>query len=414
MRRLVVGIAGLLVLSLLMACGPVGLATNLRRARVRTQPTSTPRAVGIGKATVESALAAATPQLAATALPTQLLQELALLDDALANVYDRVGPSVVHIAVAKQGATGSGVGTGSGWMWDASGHIVTNNHVVEGADRIRVRLANEVEADATIVGTDPDSDLAVIRVDVSPDLLVPVELGDSALVRVGQTAIAIGNPFGFERTMTSGIVSAIGRINRQASGFSLPNMIQTDAAINPGNSGGPLLDIYGRVIGVTTMIFSLTGEFSGIGFAVPVNTVKRVVPALIETGHYAHPYLGITGLAVTPSLAESLALPVDRGALVENVTEGGPSEAAGIRAGTESVQVEGFPQRVVVGGDIIIAMGGRPISGMDDLIALLEEYSVGDDVPLTVIRDGDQMDVTVTLAERPTSVRQPLLGAPGP
>ncbi|MGQ9554189.1 MAG: S1C family serine protease [Anaerolineae bacterium] len=361
---------------------------------------------------MESTLAMATPQLTVTPLPTQLLQALVLLDDALANVYDRVSPSVVYISVVRQGMLGEGFGTGSGWIWDTNGHIVTNNHVVEGADRIRVRFGDQLEADATIVGTDPDSDLAVIRVDIAAEFLVPAELGDSAQVRVGQTAIAIGNPFGFERTMTSGIVSAVGRVNLQASGFSLPNLIQTDTAINPGNSGGPLLDIYGRVIGVTTMIYSLTGEFSGIGFAVPVNTVKRVVPALIETGHYAHPYLGITGLAVTPTLAEALELPVDRGALVEAVTEGGPAERAGIRAGTRSVRVEGYSQRVVVGGDIIIAIDGQLVGDMDDLIAYLEAYSVGDQVTLTVIREGDQMDVEVTLAERPVTASQPVFGVP--
>lgn len=412
MRRLLVSINGLLALLLLLACGPISLATSTSRTRPRAQTTPALRGEEARRATVESTLAMATPQLTVTPLPTQLLQALVLLDDALANVYDRVSPSVVYISVVRQGMLGEGFGTGSGWIWDTNGHIVTNNHVVEGADRIRVRFGDQLEADATIVGTDPDSDLAVIRVDIAAEFLVPAELGDSAQVRVGQTAIAIGNPFGFERTMTSGIVSAVGRVNLQASGFSLPNLIQTDTAINPGNSGGPLLDIYGRVIGVTTMIYSLTGEFSGIGFAVPVNTVKRVVPALIETGHYAHPYLGITGLAVTPTLADALELPVDHGALVEAVTEGGPAEIAGIRAGTRSVRVEGYSQRVVVGGDIIIAIDGQPVGDMDDLIAYLEAYSVGDQVTLTVIREGDQIDVEVTLAERPVTASQPVFGVP--
>lgn len=338
-----------------------------------------------------------------TTLSLSDAQALAILDKALADVYERTAGSVVYIAVQKRSAFGSSYGTGSGWVYDRDGHIVTNNHVVEGASEVRVRFASELEVLAEVVGTDPDSDLAVIRVDVPSDSLVPLELGDSSQVRAGQTVVAIGNPFGFEQTLTSGVVSAIGRVSRQASGFSTPNVIQTDAAINPGNSGGPLLDIYGRVIGVNSSIYSTTGEFAGIGFAVPINTVKRVVPALIETGTYVHPWLGIEGMDVNGLTADVLGLPIDRGALVQKVTSGGPAEEAGVRGGRERATIDGAVTDVLVGGDIITAMDGRPVSGMDDLITYLEEYNVGDTVVLTLFRDGEEIDVEVTLAPRPAS-----------
>jgi len=416
MRRLLLSMSIALAVLALVGCGLLeravsplrssGRATPSRSAQVETGQTAT--------AVVEPAQTAVAVEVTEESRPaplsTHVLEGLSLLDDALANVYDRVGPSVVNIAVVSQ----QGVGSGSGWVWDTQGHIVTNNHVVQGAEKVTVRFANEIEVDATVVGTDPGSDLAVIRVDVAADVLVPVELGDSSEVRVGQLAIAIGNPFGFERTMTLGIVSAMGRVNRQSSGFSQPDLIQVDTPINPGNSGGPLLDIYGRVIGVNTMIFSRTGEFSGIGFAVPVNAVKRVVPSLIETGGYAHPYLGITGMDITPATASLLGLPVEQGALVESVVKGGPSDQAGIRGGSDSKQVEGFARAVMLGGDIIIAMAGRPIRGMDDLITRLETFAVGDSLVLTVLRGGEQLDITVTLGERPPSAQEPVFGFSGP
>ncbi|MGQ9555333.1 MAG: S1C family serine protease [Anaerolineae bacterium] len=412
MRKPLVSLSLIMVLAILLACAPTTMVRSTIRAVVASTATNT--AVAEVSQAISVATVVVTPVTIPTPLPTQLLQGLALLDDALANIYSRVGPSVVNIAVEKQGPGGAGLATGSGWVWDTDGHIVTNNHVVEGANAIAVRFANEQVVDATIVGTDPDSDLAVIKVDVPAEMLVPAELGDSDKVRVGQTAIAIGNPFGFQGTMTSGIISAIGRVSRQASGFSLPNLIQTDAAINPGNSGGPLLDIYGRVIGVTTSIFSTTGEFAGIGFAVPVNMVKRVVPALIQSGHYAHPYLGITGLDLSPTLAQALGLTVERGVLVQAVTADGPAEQAGIRAGTRSVRPQGFPRSLMADGDIIVAIDGQKISGMDDLVSRLEAFNVGDQVTLTVLRDGQQVDVTVTLGARPTSAQQPTSGSTGP
>jgi 2-alkenal reductase len=249
------------------------------------------------------------------------------------------------------------------------------------------------------VGADADSDLAVIQVDVPEGLLKPVELGDSEALRVGQRAIAVGNPFGFEQTMTTGIISAVGRVVRQETGFSLPQLIQTDAAINPGNSGGPLLDSQGRVIGVTTLIFSSSGSSAGVGFAVPVNTVKRVVPELIASGRYADPWLGITGLSVTPEAAETLGLDVDRGVLVQGVVSDGPAEKAGLRGSERQIEFEGA--FLTAGGDIIVAIGRFQVRDMDDLITFLAGTGVGQRVTLTVMRDGEELTIDLTLEERP-------------
>jgi len=321
-------------------------------------------------------------------------------EQLLIELYERVSPSVVYIAVTTGGVTGSGSGTG--FVWDTEGHIVTNNHVVESARRILVTFADHTTAEAKVVGADADSDLAVIKVDVPASRLHPVELGDSDALRVGQRAIAIGNPFGFEQTMTTGIVSGLGRVVPQESGFSLPQLIQTDAAINPGNSGGPLLDSHGRVIGVTTLIFSNSGTNAGVGFAVPVNTVKRVVPSLIATGHYADPWLGIQGTSITSFLAETLDLPVEQGVLVQTVVQGGPAAKAGLRGGDRQVRVEGT--LMATGGDIIVAIDGVEVQDMDDLIIYLGDHtSVGQKVTLTVLRDGAKQSVKVTLGERPAS-----------
>jgi len=331
-----------------------------------------------------------------------------LLDDPLAlayaeeqlfiELYERVSPSVVYIAVTTSGLTGSG--SGSGFVWDTEGHIVTNNHVVESASRIEVRFADDTTAEAELVGRDPDNDLAVIKVDVPARRLYPVELGDSDALRVGQWSIAIGNPFGFEQTMTTGIVSGLGRSVRQQSGFSLPELIQTDAAINPGNSGGPLLDSHGRVIGVTTLIFSNSGTNAGVGFAVPVNTVKRVVPSLIGTGSYADPWLGIQGTSITSLLAKELDLPVEQGVLVQTVVQDGPAAKAGLRGGNRQVRFEGAA--LTTGGDVIVAIDDTAVRDMDDLIVYLADHtSVGQRATLTVLRDGRRQRIQVALVERP-------------
>ncbi len=331
----------------------------------------------------------------AALLEGDLLALAAAEEQLLVNLYERVSFSVVNIAVS----TALGGGTGSGFVLDTNGHIVTNNHVIEGADRILVRFADDTVVEAELVGADVDSDLAVIRVDVPADLLREVRLGDSSALRVGQRAIAVGNPFGFEQTMTTGIISALGRVVRQENGYSLPQLIQTDAAINPGNSGGPLLNARGEVIGVNTLIFSSSGSSAGVGFAVPVNTVKRVVPALIETGRYDDPWLGISGLSVTPMAAEALALPVEQGILLRDIAPEGPADSAGLRGNDQQVEFDGV--LLPTGGDIIVAIDGVEVRDMDDLIVYLAETAVGQTVTLDIIREGERQSVDVILEERP-------------
>jgi S1-C subfamily serine protease len=331
-----------------------------------------------------------------TPLATDLLALAAAEEQLLINLYTEVSSSVVNIGVL----TRTGGGTGSGFVLDGEGHIVTNNHVVEGAEQIVVSFADGTTAKAELVGADVDSDLAVIQVSVAPSLLRPVELGDSSTLRVGQRAIAVGNPFGLEQTMTAGIISALGRVVQQETGFSLPQLIQTDAAINPGNSGGPLLDSQGRVIGVNTFIFSRSGSSSGVGFAVPVNTVKRVAPALITTGRYADPWLGISGVSVTPVLAEAWALPVERGVLLGSVVDGGPAAKAGLRANDQQVERDG--ELVPTGGDIIVAIDDVVVQEMDDLVIYLAQTVVGQSVTLEVVRSGETLSIEVVLEERPS------------
>lgn len=329
-------------------------------------------------------------------------------DSLLVNLYQRVNPAVVYIEVlVNDGGTLAPLGSGSGFVIDTEGRIVTNNHVVEQADALRVVFSNGSVADAQILGLDPYSDLAVVQVDIPPERLVPLELSDSSTLQVGQRVVAIGNPFGLDGTMTVGIVSALGRtlpaqVLQGTGRFSNPEIIQTDAAINPGNSGGPLLDIRGRVIGVNTAIRSTTGTNSGIGFAVPVNTVKRIVPALIEEGAYRYPYLGISydTRFTMAELAGPLGLPVTHGALIDEVTPGTAAAQAGLRGGNHEVEVMGTT--VNAGGDIIVAIDGTKLRDFDDLIAyLVRETEVGQEVTLTVIRDGEELEIPVMLGERP-------------
>lgn len=341
--------------------------------------------------------------LTPTPLPPSLLSEVSAAQQAAVNVYKRVSPSVVHIAV--EGSSIFDSGTGSGFVYDRQGHIVTNHHVVASGRHVVVTFSDDTRALAEVVGTDPSSDLAVIKVDVPEPLLVPVELGDSNSLQVGEQAIAIGNPFGFERTMTMGVVSSLGRVVPQQNNggyrFSIANLIQTDAAVNPGNSGGPLIDIQGRVIGINSFIFSETGVSSGVGFAIPVDTVKRIVPALITDGRYAHPWLGISGQDIDNLLAESLTLPVERGVLVQVAFQDGPAGEAGLRGGEREAEVEGNLRIVRVGGDIIVGIDDKSVGGMDDLIIYLETRQVGQQVVLTVIREEQKEEIEVTLKERP-------------
>jgi S1-C subfamily serine protease len=354
---------------------------------------------------------------------------VAALEGTLEKIYTQVNPSVVNIQVSQTLDAASltipeipgfpllpvpqGPQTqqalGSGFVWDTQGHIVTNNHVVEGADKITVTFYDGTIVPAEVTGTDPDSDLAVINVDVPADQLQPVQIADSTQVKVGELVIAIGNPFGLEGTMTMGIVSALGRTLPAQSGtvqgqyYSIPDIIQTDAPINPGNSGGVLVDDTGRVIGVTAAIESAVQSNAGIGFVIPSQIVQKVVPALIETGHYDQPWIGISGTSLVPDLATAMGLAADqRGALVIDVTADSPADKAGLRGSDRQVEIEGQPVRV--GGDVIVAVDGQPVREFGDLITYLARSTeVGQTIELTVIRIGREETISLTLEARPES-----------
>jgi S1-C subfamily serine protease len=341
-------------------------------------------------------------------LPTLSPDQLVDIEEQLVvNVYDRVSPAVVHITslayvysfffeIAPQ------EGTGSGFVYDQKGHIITNYHVIEGAEELDVTLADGTMVPARVVGADPYNDLAVIKVDVPPEKLHPVELGSSADLKVGERAIAIGNPFGLERTLTTGVISSLGRVIERDDNRPLAEVIQTDAAINPGNSGGPLLNSLGQVIGVNTAIRSPSGGSVGIGFAVPVDTVKRVLPELIANGRYPHPWIGIEGQAyrITPALAEALDLPVEQGLLVARTYRNSPAHRAGLEGADRRVRLG--RNVILAGGDIVTAIDGVPLESFDQLTIYLEtKKRPGDEVLLSVWRDGKEMTVPLTLDERP-------------
>ena len=324
-------------------------------------------------------------------------------------VYNRVAPSVVTITtrVLRRGFFFQVIpeeGSGSGFVLDREGRILTNFHVVEGAQNIEVIFEGDQVFPAQVIGLDPRNDVAVLQIDAPPELLTPVELGSSGDLQVGQRAIAIGNPFGqFSRTLTTGVISALDRTLEGQDGRTISGVIQTDAAINRGNSGGPLLDSSGRVIGINTAIFSPTGTSAGVGFAIPVDTVKRMLPDLLTLGRYRHPYLGIRyAYRITPGLAQALELPVESGLLLVQLFDGSPLDRAGVRGARREVILGN--QRVFVGGDILVAVDGQPVTSLEELQILLESnYKVGDTVRVDLIRDGKPFTVEVTLAEEPSS-----------
>ncbi len=384
--------------------GVLGCICSLPPQLMKPTPTSTPTL----PPQLMKPTAISTPTLSPPPTPVGSDSPWDAEERLLIDLYRRVGPSVVSIVAERE--SGFDDSTGSGFIYDHKGHMVTNFHVVEGAVRVLVTFADDTEAEATVVGLDQDSDLAILQLeDVPTEILRPVALGDSSQVQVGQRAIAIGNPFGdYEQSMTVGIVSAVGRVVQSPiSLFSNAEMIQTDAAINPGNSGGPLLDSRGQVIGVNTMIESTVRQSAGVGLAVAVNTVKRVVPALIARGRYAHPWLGIKGWHIDANLAEALDLPVKRGALVGEVLPNSPSEEAGLRGGDPEnevpVDIPGYPAPVSIpiGGDIIIGIDGRAVDDFDDIIIYLQGTEVGQTVVLKIMRDGKEIEIPVKLAERP-------------
>ncbi|MCX8023999.1 MAG: trypsin-like peptidase domain-containing protein [Thermanaerothrix sp.] len=390
-----IAILGVLILASL-ACRLTSTLPELKQ-----QPTATSSVVR--QATLPPSEPVATPTLM-----NQALLSFADRDALLANLYERVAPGVVFIATTTDGEIES---LGSGFVYDREGHIITNFHVVDGATDLEVDFPSGIKVRAEVIGQDLDSDLAVIKVDVPADALVPLPLADSDQVRVGQTAIAIGNPFGLTGTMTVGIVSAKGRTLeslRQAEGgtfFSAGDVIQTDASINPGNSGGPLLNLAGEVIGVNRAIrttgTTITGEpvNSGIGFAVSSNIVRRVVPVLIAQGKYDYPYLGISSREMlTLEQIEALGLPRQTGAYIVSVTPGSPADRAGLRGGDQPTRFAGLP----AGGDLIIAIDGQPVQAFSDMLSYLMKYkSPGDTVVLTIIRDNQEKEVSVTLGKRP-------------
>jgi S1-C subfamily serine protease len=315
----------------------------------------------------------------------------------LTQLYNQTRRSVVLISVT----TPTGGGTGSGFIYDMEGRIITNNHVVENADSIEVTFIDGTIVEAGLVGTDPYSDMAVIQIDVPNDLLRPLILGDSSDLLVGETAVAIGNPFGLANTMTAGIISALGRQSSVQGNYVVVDVIQTDAAINPGNSGGPLLNTEGEVIGMNTWILSQTGQFSGIGFAIPSNTIKREIDSLIDTGTYEHPWIGIQGRDLTPAIAREMGLDSSiRGTLVVDVVERGPAENAGLLGSDRNVIIDS--QQVAIGGDVIIGADGKTMKTFYDLIFYVSrEKQPGDNLSLMIIRDGNTMEIDLTLGVRP-------------
>lgn len=356
-----------------------------------------------------------TPEAIAT-LPAQeesestqsvVIPEYVNSQDALVELYQRLSPGVVSIQVISN----FGAGQGSGFVIDTDGHIVTNYHVVEGAQTVEVDFSSGLKVYASVVGTDLDSDIAVLKVEVDPTELVPLPLGDSDQALVGQTVVAIGNPYGLSGSMTVGIISARGRIlesMRQSTDglyFSAGDLIQTDTAINPGNSGGPLINLNGEVVGVNRAIqtenSTITGQVSnsGIGFAVSSNIVRRVVPSLIEKGYYDYPYLGLSSIsALNLTLQEALGLPQANGAYVTSITPGGPADKAGLKAGTQPSSIEGY----LKGGDLVVAVDGIKVNEFNDLLSYMILNKVpGDQITMTILRNGTSMDMVVTLGKRP-------------
>lgn len=353
------------------------------------------------------------------------LDLIAAYQGTLEQVYQNVNPSVVNVEVIESGAGlqqqlppghpfigGNATALGSGFVWDTEGHIVTNNHVVDGASKIAVTFSDGVTVPGKLVGADPNSDLAVIQVDVSQAELHPVVLADSNQVKVGQMAIAIGNPFGLSGTMTIGIISGLNRslpvdLNnpsfQQGSTYSIPDIIQTDASINPGNSGGVLVDDQGQLIGVTSAIASPVDANAGVGFVIPSSIVQRVVPTLIKSGHFDHPWLGINGISLTPDLAQANQLEAtQQGVLIVQVTGNGPAAEAGLIGSRRRATVSG--QRYPVGGDVIVAIDQHPVRRFEELSTYLSENThAGQIITVTVLRAGQQKDLQLTLGAMPAT-----------
>jgi S1-C subfamily serine protease len=325
-------------------------------------------------------------------------------------IYKRDGPGVVFIRAEVTQQTDSpfglpqeqrGTATGSGFVIDKDGHILTNAHVVEGASKVEVSFSDDKTVDARVLGRDESTDVAMLKVNASKSDLKPLTLGNSAKLEVGDAVVAIGNPFGLDRTVTTGIISALQRQLEAPNGFSIRNVIQTDAAINPGNSGGPLLDSAGRVIGINSQIATggSGGGSVGIGFAVPINTVKKVAAELKDKGKVDHAFLGITGVSITKSMSDNLNLPTDSGVLVQQTT--GPAKKAGVRGGDTQVSIGGAD--VLLGGDVLTKVDGKPVKSMEDVIRAVDSKKPGDQMTLTLLRGKQQRTEDVTLGTRPAN-----------
>lgn len=398
-------IIGLFVLS---ACAPLSAAAQIGRTLLESSSSTNEP----GSVIVEEQPSA------------QVINQLEFVSETtLQQIYANVNPSVVNIQVLSHVSTSElpfsmpnsnnplTQSLGSGFVWDKDGHIVTNNHVVEGATEIEVTFWDDRIYPAELVGADPDSDLAVIKINAPESELVPVVMADSDLVLVGDDAIAIGNPYGLEGTMTVGIISAVGRSLSVDNGsldgnYSIPDIIQTDAAINPGNSGGVLLNSFGQVVGVTTAITSSSNSNSGIGYAVPANIVTNVVPVLIEKGSYAHSWLGISGATLQADIAEAMGLDREtRGILVNTIVPNGPADQGGLRGSDTTFTYK--ETQISIGGDVITAINDEAITAFDDLVSYLaRETQPGQTVTLKIIRDGKSQTLNITLGTRPTTIMQ--------
>ena len=319
---------------------------------------------------------------------------------SLIEIFEKSEPGVVRVNVQRGESEDVTGGIGSGFVFDKKGHIITNAHVVKNASKVVVTFLDGRSYNAEIIGVDEYTDLAVIKVNADLALLHPLSIGDSSNLKVGEQIAAIGNPFGLSGSMTSGIVSQLGRLLPSGSGYSIPDVIQTDAAINPGNSGGPLLNMRGGMVGINTAIQSTTGSNTGVGFAIPSQTVAKIVPTLIEKGEYKHPWIGISGRDIDPDMANVLNLKDAIGFLVITVVEDSPASSAGLIGSDKTIEVDGV--NYPMGGDIILEVDGIEVRKIDDILLHLQRAkSVGDEMVLEVLRDGRTTNITIVLQERP-------------
>ena len=319
---------------------------------------------------------------------------------SLIEIFEKAEPGVVRVNTQRNQTSDETGGVGSGFVFDKKGHIITNAHVIEDSTKTVVTFLDGRSYNAKIIGIDEYTDIGVIKVNADLKLLQPLSLGDSSNLQVGEPITAIGNPFGLSGSMTSGIISQMGRLLPSGSGYSIPDVIQTDAAINPGNSGGPLLNMRGDIVGINTAIQSTTGEFTGVGFAIPSQTVAKIVPILIDEGEYKHPWIGISGRDIDPDTANVLGLKDALGFLIITVVENSPAADAGLIGSDKIIEVEG--KEYSIGGDIIVAVDGMDVRKIDDILVHLQRVkTVGDEMNLEILRDGRTTNVTIILQERP-------------